>query len=245
MECSICLDTLDNHLSEKSSLLHNKNNIKNSQKYVQTLDCGHTFHKKCINDWFKSNESCPYCRKFFKNKFECRIKEDGNFFSYPAILILDTNDKIKEMTIIFKNKFLKKYDLIFNNFNIISVKNNQQNKLILKCFKKLYEETTNFDIFIKKMSYREHIYESLNKMLKNNHISLSDITPSIIDEEEENVNNFNDNKIPTSISKQSIKIISSSSNSSTSSISSNSSKLSNDSFNTLTNGYQLQNVITI
>ena len=27
-----------------------------------TLDCGHTFHTKCIFTWFKKNNNCPCCR---------------------------------------------------------------------------------------------------------------------------------------------------------------------------------------
>ena len=26
------------------------------------LDCKHTFHKKCLKSWFKSNITCPICR---------------------------------------------------------------------------------------------------------------------------------------------------------------------------------------
>jgi hypothetical protein len=33
-------------------------------EYNRTLDCGHVFHKKCIDRWFKKNHSdCPMCRK--------------------------------------------------------------------------------------------------------------------------------------------------------------------------------------
>ena len=27
-----------------------------------TLECGHTFHTKCIFTWFKKNNNCPCCR---------------------------------------------------------------------------------------------------------------------------------------------------------------------------------------
>ena len=27
------------------------------------LICGHTFHKKCIRDWFLTAKNCPLCRK--------------------------------------------------------------------------------------------------------------------------------------------------------------------------------------
>jgi len=33
-------------------------------EYNRTLDCGHIFHKRCIDRWFKKNHSeCPMCRK--------------------------------------------------------------------------------------------------------------------------------------------------------------------------------------
>ncbi len=43
-ECSICL----------VYILHTKKNV---------LDCGHTFHMKCINEWKKFSQTCPICRK--------------------------------------------------------------------------------------------------------------------------------------------------------------------------------------
>lgn len=42
-ECSICLE-------------------KNDQQYCKIKSCGHIFHKKCLNKWFSTNNSCPYCR---------------------------------------------------------------------------------------------------------------------------------------------------------------------------------------
>lgn len=26
------------------------------------LKCNHTFHKKCVNKWFKKSHTCPICR---------------------------------------------------------------------------------------------------------------------------------------------------------------------------------------
>lgn len=44
--CAICLNSI------------NKNQI------IYTTDCKHTFHKSCINNWFKKNftSTCPMCR---------------------------------------------------------------------------------------------------------------------------------------------------------------------------------------
>ena len=33
--------------------------------YKRTLICGHTFHKKCVDKWFKTSpNTCPVCRKY-------------------------------------------------------------------------------------------------------------------------------------------------------------------------------------
>lgn len=42
IECSICLDTLRCNMKQ--------------------LECGHTFHKVCIDMWFSRNATCPLCR---------------------------------------------------------------------------------------------------------------------------------------------------------------------------------------
>jgi hypothetical protein len=47
--CSICLD-----------------NYKKNEFY-RVLDCNHTFHKKCIDRWFKKDHlNCPMCRATVK-----------------------------------------------------------------------------------------------------------------------------------------------------------------------------------
>jgi hypothetical protein len=55
-KCSICYD--DYHVGE----------------YKRNLNkCGHNFHKKCIDKWFKKNKdnmSCPVCRKNYNKKIE-------------------------------------------------------------------------------------------------------------------------------------------------------------------------------
>lgn len=39
--CSICLDTIDN---------------------LFVTNCGHYFHKHCIDRWLNTNDNCPLCR---------------------------------------------------------------------------------------------------------------------------------------------------------------------------------------
>ncbi|CAD8140966.1 unnamed protein product [Paramecium pentaurelia] len=38
---------------------------------IRETPCGHTFHDKCIIEWFKKNKSCPYCRlEFTEEEFQ-------------------------------------------------------------------------------------------------------------------------------------------------------------------------------
>lgn len=44
IDCAICLEELTNN-----------------DKVI--LECRHTFHVNCIKEWFKNNNTCPFCRK--------------------------------------------------------------------------------------------------------------------------------------------------------------------------------------
>ena len=33
------------------------------------LKCGHIYHRKCINKWFKTSSSCPVCRRDYSENF--------------------------------------------------------------------------------------------------------------------------------------------------------------------------------
>ena len=46
MECPICIQEMDENGDD-----------------IVTLDCGHTFHLKCIHMWLNVNNTCPNCRK--------------------------------------------------------------------------------------------------------------------------------------------------------------------------------------
>lgn len=34
---------------------------------MRTLPCAHCFHRVCITDWLKKNQSCPICRLAFSD----------------------------------------------------------------------------------------------------------------------------------------------------------------------------------
>lgn len=44
-DCSICMD-----------------DIKFKKEYIRKLNCGHGFHKKCIDTWLTKSLTCPMCR---------------------------------------------------------------------------------------------------------------------------------------------------------------------------------------
>ena len=65
LTCSICLNKIDeqDNLNDKNNE-NNENNVNNEINIVK-LECGHYYHSKCIEDWYKSsiNKDCPLCKK--------------------------------------------------------------------------------------------------------------------------------------------------------------------------------------
>ena len=56
--CGICQDSIDCHCAEC------KYPGENCPPVVG--ECGHIFHKHCIEMWLKNHDSCPFCRKKWK-----------------------------------------------------------------------------------------------------------------------------------------------------------------------------------
>jgi|GEM_PF-4473999 len=50
--CSICIDPIEEEGDKKIKVLK---------------DCGHIFHKTCINEWIVINPTCPLCRTIVKS----------------------------------------------------------------------------------------------------------------------------------------------------------------------------------
>ena len=67
-DCAICMEPLFNKKDPKLMRLKKKVLVKRGEKLpVVKLKCGHTFHTKCIKDWFVKTEieasnKCPMCR---------------------------------------------------------------------------------------------------------------------------------------------------------------------------------------
>ena len=70
--CSLIIKVLKKHKLNKSGTckkVKNENydccicgdNI-GTNEIAKTLVCNHTFHKKCINKWFKIKFTCPLCK---------------------------------------------------------------------------------------------------------------------------------------------------------------------------------------
>jgi hypothetical protein len=51
LDCVICRNNLNESIIEGTSLLTD----------VNIGVCGHGFHKLCINEWTKNNNTCPIC----------------------------------------------------------------------------------------------------------------------------------------------------------------------------------------
>jgi hypothetical protein len=65
-----------NTIQEQCSICWTSMNETNSRK----LDCGHTFHTRCIDRWKRRNSTCPMCRAPFDQpmyKIRLTIEPDG------------------------------------------------------------------------------------------------------------------------------------------------------------------------
>ena len=55
-ECFICFEVSNEYEKHPSRL----NNLEN---YIKNCSCDGWIHNTCIKKWYKSNETCPICRK--------------------------------------------------------------------------------------------------------------------------------------------------------------------------------------
>ena len=79
-ECPICFEPLFVNTDPKIMRLKRKVLVKRGEKLpITKLKCGHTFHNKCIKNWFmktevESSTKCPMCRE------NIRFKPDSKNF---------------------------------------------------------------------------------------------------------------------------------------------------------------------
>ena len=101
MECVICLDEL---------------NKKKARR--KTLECNHTFHKRCINKWLKTSIQCPLCKQFTKKTFRIYFQVHPMYmFIGHKIIFYDTFIKIgRNVRIEYKNIYK-----LCNNTNFIEI----------------------------------------------------------------------------------------------------------------------------
>ena len=186
MECSICLDEIEKIDNDENSHLLAETVVK-KYKNAKYLNCGHIFHKDCIEEWMKDNPCCPYCRKYFVNKIPCYVRKNNNRFRRRGAVFIE-DENIKDVTLFVQNIMSKSYTLFLNRFNIISIQHNRD-IIYVKCYKTLYNEIEHFQIFVDK-KFQTHVFDSLSKVVKKHYISKSRITPSVVSKDENTLNNY-------------------------------------------------------
>jgi hypothetical protein len=134
-ECSICLD--------------------NITKKRKVLPCNHTFHRKCINKWFKNLHRCPLCLQFTRNKYKVTHINALSFLFFTK-------------TIFFHNKHLVFGKKIIKYQHIINIKLFVNNMSFETIEKKLYiistyKKSTTNEIF---QQMKQNI-EAKTKMRRN------------------------------------------------------------------------------
>ena len=86
-ECSICLD--------------------NITKKRKVLPCNHTFHRKCINKWFKKLRRCPLCLKFTRNKYKVTHLNANSFIFMNRTVFFHNNHLVFGKKIIKYNHIIR------------------------------------------------------------------------------------------------------------------------------------------
>jgi hypothetical protein len=102
-ECSICLDIIENN------------------NFIKLINCKHIFHRSCINEWKKINNTCPLCRKNISNYF--KVKTASYFIKKTNIA------EVKDNSVIFY-----KYDKDIEEIGLENLRNMETN-FILEYFK--------------------------------------------------------------------------------------------------------------
>jgi hypothetical protein len=129
-ECSICLDVI------------------NATSKIKLINCNHIFHRVCIAEWTKINNTCPLCRKNISNFFYVKFNSFGNGLFKKKIIA-----EVMENCIIFYN-------------NIEELKNIED----------INENISNLEINIKLDYSKIKIMKVKKNLLKINYIELNNST---------------------------------------------------------------------
>ena len=100
---------------------------------TEELACGHSFHSRCINQWYQNNDTCPNCReniRFYDIRNFLLSLSDEEFSSYTCLnkhfstisVTKGHNPPLRDVEINFIKKFSGKQ--IINPITIDSVNRN-------------------------------------------------------------------------------------------------------------------------
>lgn len=69
--CSICFNSIDNDLNndEFITITNERSPLMKKSPTVQ-LSCNHSFHKKCLQEWYKNHIECPVCKTVDYTQFQ-------------------------------------------------------------------------------------------------------------------------------------------------------------------------------
>jgi hypothetical protein len=100
------------------------------------INCGHSFHKKCLNSWMKKSNSCPICRLEIKNCITNKIFNQPN--STRESLSNKNSYKLENLNLINDEKFIECLTKIQKSLNDFKEEENikKENFMIIN--------TTNF-----------------------------------------------------------------------------------------------------
>jgi hypothetical protein len=96
--------------------------LKNINCYIKNCDCNIDIHKKCLDEWYNKNSTCPICIKLiFKTNENNNINENSNIKNKKIIIFVKQNINIflKSFLIFYclhyiYNFYLSIYKQIYN-----------------------------------------------------------------------------------------------------------------------------------
>ena len=135
--CSICLTDIEHDI-------------------CRTIVCKHEFHRECLEDWLKIENSCPLCRNPIKRIYkayslnynsDCVLKFKDNFFEFIDIKNKQFYKKFdyKGLKRVIVSKKNIKFSILDNN-KMIDYKfmlDHEHKHMILKLVKKIIDKKMN------------------------------------------------------------------------------------------------------